>query len=564
MGGALSTPSEEERQAMTDTQMAILKEFALQFPISFQNALINQCKETAEEEVRRSMSTRKLEDAEKASYPIMEGKMIKSGGTNWGKYKERYFIATNEETNYRIEYYPEEGGEKIANIECRSLYARRFNAQERLDSEFGVKMEPWSSWDPTGRTWYFRCSSAEDEDKWYDTLQRACYKAEAPMNYDKPVIAAALKDTLSVIARNRWIWINFDSYTEEECIAKFIFYVVHRDHLTPFYNGVDENLRPTIEKATNNSIYSSIMLLVKPAWATASETAQKGVDALTSTVQKGLDPLCAEEAKLLTKIGEITEATVGNVFKEITSKLFPNSMTALAMPIGESFAGTARGLKTYLTDEVIKGLEAAGSDKQKINEVQKNADRQVYWTWSGPLREATEKARQLPTLIQDDAAFTVGTGMSPWTVHWKLRDATKALYRAALNKFFNMHREQVEAGKANPAALIPVIVGEFLHDAPDCVLALYMDIFSECMKENSLWREGIVKPMKAAIAPLADVVKAIPVVNMLIDLEVLMDKCLDQVLESTLAPSVAESTGKRFLDIEALGKELDVDAAALA
>ena len=108
------------------------------------------------------MSTRKLEDAEKASYPIMEGKMIKSGGTNWGKYKERYFIATNEETNYRIEYYPEEGGEKIANIECRSLYARRFNAQERLDSEFGVKMEPWSSWDRTGRTWYFRCSYAED------------------------------------------------------------------------------------------------------------------------------------------------------------------------------------------------------------------------------------------------------------------------------------------------------------------------------------------------------------------------------------------------------------------
>lgn len=563
MGGQASVMDDATQQAIQDDQARIIGEFVKQFPFSYKNALIAHCKEAAEAATADKMSTRKLPDCDAPSYVIKQGIMKKSAPSSWRSYKERFFVACNEDKNWDIEYYESEGGQLKGTVCCKPLWAHRFNSLDREEHPFGVKLEPWWSGDPFARTWYFRVETEKEEDEWYDVLRHACYKARAPLDYSSPVVAQAFKDCLKFVAWQNWVWIDFDSYNEEECLVRFIFYIIEREHLRKVYDGLSDMGKDTVVNGINQAAYTAIKALVVPAWATVKAAAQGVTDQVTGAVQKGLQPLCDAEADFLTKVGEMTEKTIGAALKELTSKLFPKTMGALALPIGGAYAGTARGLKEYLTTKVVPALQEAGKDNDKIIKVQIQADRQVHYGWSGPLEESTKRAREIPTLIQDDAAFSSGTGMSPWDVHWKLREATQNLYRSAINKFFDMHRAQVESS-TDASGLVPVIVGEFLHDAPDCVLALYMDIFSECLHSNSLWRDNIVTPMKTALEPMAETIAAVPVVGDLIDLMAMLDKTFDQILESTLSPSIAEATGKKYLDIEAIGTELGADAAALA
>jgi hypothetical protein len=252
------------------------------------------------------------------------------------------------------------------------------------------------------------------------------------------------------------------------------------------------------------------------------------------------------------------------VLKEvITSQLFI-SMNTLALPIGAAFAATAKAMDMYLRKEIVPNLVEAGENGDNIALVKQRAEQECTFSYSRTFREGCNFAREIPTLIQDEAPFNNSSGMSPWKVHWMLRESVKEMYRGAIEEFFHKYRVQMLNYAADPSSLVPIVMGEFLHDAPDAIKVLYQEIFVAAMHAHSLWREDILEPMNKALIPIKEAVHSKSDVSDLINLEEILVKALDQLLISQMNPLISKIVAERtdFFDTAALARQLKVNNVA--
>jgi len=533
--GAGQPIDEATKQAITEKQNAMIAYFASSFKTNYMLNLVGNLKDEAGAKLAEQMRTKLLPDPTDASFVIKSGMMKKAdpNGKNW---KDRHFRLNNKSRQYALEYFENENSPEAKGVvNLASLSCDKFNSVHRQQyGAFGVTLEPrW--WDKYGRQWYFVCATEQDEKDWYDALRSACWKAGPPLGADE-VIGAAFKDTCKDTAYEFGCYgINFCEFTEVQSFSKLIFHVLYRDHLQSKFDEYTAPGKQMVIDSFCGFLNSTITAAVTVAWSAATAAAAGVTDSIKAAVGGALQPLVDAEQKLLATVGEIAEKTVGAALKTITSKLFPTAMATLAVPIGLAYANTITGFNEYVKKTMIPKL---GKGEKEDNNVEIAADHQTWYYWSGPLGKAKESAREISKILSDSAAFKDGTGMSPWEVVNKVDDACEAMYRSAFQKFMATYRANP---KGDHEALANVVLGEMIHDAPECINDLFFDIFGYTMRENPLWRDQIAAPMKSAAAPLAETVANTPIVGSLIDLADLVDQALDAALQGVLAPSVTEA-----------------------
>ena len=511
-----------------------------------------------------------------ATYAIKTGFMEKdapASGMFGGGWNKRFFIACNKDKGFSVEYYdkdPDDGGHLAKGqslINLKPLRCERFNLAEReaAPTKFGVKLVPDNYWDRNGRTRHFRCETEQEENDWYECLRYSCYKATVPESPAGPICDEAFNAALKQTANEERCWDNFSHFTAEESLAKFVYFLIHRDFLASVYDGISADTmgRDAMINMADSMINTMISIPTAATCKACAGVVSTATDTIKKAVAPALDPLNEETNKLVATVGDLAEKTVGAVIKKILCDLFPGTMAVMAVPIGLAMQETIRGFNKYAKETMVRNLEAAGSDEKKINEVEKNGDRQIHYYWSGALREAYKAADDIPKSIEDCAAFKQGTGMSPYSCYWLVRDKCCDLFHAANMKLMDLYRADLKAGSADINALIAKITGEMIHDAPELIDDLYWEIFGECMRTNPLWRDNVVATMTGLVQPMADVVGAIPVVGTFLDPMDILDKCLESALRGCLSPAVKEATGG-LIKVDALVAEFGADAASAA
>lgn len=547
MGAGPSIP-EDVKNGMATKQAELLANFAVQFASGFKSALVEQCKSDAEGAGEDLGNTRKLPDAEKPSFALYEGWVDKSAPTSMLSYKRRYMTVGNEGDNWELNYKEKEDSPKVkGTVNCKAYNCERFNSADREDapSKFGVKLVPVHKWDDTARTWYFRVDNEKDEDGFYEAIKEACWKAGPPIPKDQPVIGAAFKICMKNLAKSENCHMSFDDYGIVESLSKFVYFVICRDFLDAEIDKIEMPMgKDAAVKVLKSATYTLINAGVKATWTVAEAAASAGVNKIQSLVAAQMAPLVKAEADLLDKVADMTEKTIGAAMKELTSKLFSKTLRNLGLPIGNAFSETIKGFDAYMKADILAKVKECGTDANKLNALQVQVDRKSSYYWSGPMEKACRSAYEIPKLIQDDACFSEGTGVTVHEVSWMVRGACKTLYRNAANKFFQM----AKGGSTDHAASLAIVTGEMIHDAPEIVQDLYFEIFGECLATNPLYTSLIADPITGAVQPMADTIAQIPLVGELIDLMGTVDKCLETFLQSTMSPSIAECLDSKYLN----------------
>lgn len=564
---------EAAKDKIQETIVRVMANFLKNFTISYTMAVVESLKEN-EEPITMKVMREPWNGP--ATYAIKTGYMEKdapASGMFGGGWNKRFFVACNKDKCFSVEYYdkdPDDGGKMAKGqslINLRPLSCERFNAAEReaAPSKFGVKLVPSSYWDRNGRTRHFRCENKDEEDAWFECLRYSCWKAEVPESAAGPLCDQAFGAALKQTAFDERCWDNFSKFTNEESLAKFVYFLVHRDVLQSIYDGIatDTMGRDAMINMADSMVNTMISIPVTATCASCAALVNKLTNTITAAVKPALDPLNEETNKLVATVGDLAEKTVGAGIKKILCDLFPGTMAVMAVPIGLALQNTIRGFNKYAKEKMVKSLEAAGSDEKMLNNVEKESDRQIHYYWQGSLREAYQAADDIPESIKDCAAFKQGTGISPRSCYWLVRDKCADFYHAANSKLMELYRADLKAGSVDINALIAKITGEMIHDAPEIIDDLYWEIFGECMRTNPLWRDNVVATMTGLVQPMADVVAAIPIVGTFLDPMDILDKCLESALRGCLSPAVKEATGG-LIKVDALVAEFGADAASAA
>lgn len=568
MGNMLGGPiSESDKAALEEKLQEIMVSFAKTFAYRFTCTLVQSTKDDLKAAVEAAGGGKKLPEPTKPAFIIKEGELLKSAPLPTGGFNKRYFRQLNYNDQHQLEYWtanPEDdkAAKLKGTINLCPMRARKISPADKLilegcgkkgpEYEHGVVLEPWSSWDTQGRKWYLMCKDDEEAKDWYGVLSSACYRAQAPVDKKSPICAVAFKQTIKDLSWEFRLYERYDQYNPEEALQRFIFQVISRNCMSGIYENCGNS--STMRNLADGMVGTMIGAATKPAWVSASSSAEATVNTIKDQIKSGMEPLCQAEAKLLNEVETAVSNTLGDKLSELMLKLFPNAMGAMAKPVGQAMTETIKGWNAYMLKEVMPKIGSA--DAKAINSLETKVARQTCWSWSGPLREAFESAHLIVDICGKDAGF----GSGAYTAYCIVREQIETFYQAATQEFFRNARLEGADHEKNLAE----VLGKMIADHPEYVYDAYFNCFGDTLRESTMWREMVENPVVTITDPIKKTVDAIPVVNVLIDFEGIVDGCLEAMLTGCMKPTIEAATAQSSFDKDALIKELGADASAAA
>lgn len=468
----------------------------------------------------------KLQVAPTPTAILKQGVLTKRGESvkNW---KQRYFIARNEDKNFQIEYYDgtDEKGKLKGIIYPCGYYAYEFNSDDVAEhGDKGIKLVPWS-W--RRRTWWIKCADDNERKEWLSAFETACYKSRPPHDEDE-CIATAFDSALQNTRWKFWFWGWYgDAGNEAERLGEFLLDVLDRDIVNEILNGIAESpAKAMTVDLVRKTIGTSVKAACSSAWVSSSTAVRSVSDKIQSQVKDLISPVIEKQQEFKKMIVDKIGGKINPFLEEKGGSLLKPVFNVIFKPIIAAFQKCVQGFHNHLSNH-IKQNEFASA---KFDSTLSRVDWQMDW-WSGPIHDAYLVIWKMYTSDMTELLSLLSGGITPYTVYNMVMDRIKEILHRAVYTFGNLAKSVSEGELPN---VLSHVTGLLFHDAFLMIKISVLDILSRIL--NGPINELVVKPCEELIAPLQETIDSIPIpgLSVLIDLNTLLHETVDEITEGAL------------------------------
>jgi len=426
-------------------------------------------------------------------------------------------VAHNAADNFRVDYFDGEGGKLKGSIHCAGYHVENFSADDEIQfGQFGLKLVPWIK---IRRTWFIRCDNEEDRTAWRKVLETACWKARAPSN-PNPLIARAFNKAFDRVRWNYGYWGYYSSYgAEDERLGDFIRTVLAREIVDAVIGGIPAGFfYSSMVGMVETTIATSVRAAVSAAWSGVVAGVEAVAATLKATAETNLGPIFEQQAKIKDRIVDTISSTTAPFMSKVGGEIFSPVFSNVTGPISRAFAEALKTVHTGLKAKVLEG---------DVTSSLESFDRSGDWWWGGPL----EVPKRIVSEMWDDAPTAIfnAAGFSLWNVRWTIIEQMEALFHRATYTLGKLIKENPGLTAAQHAA---DVMRRYVHDAKIFLNVCLMNIIRKLL--DSPVNELVLKPCKALIAPIQEMIDAIPIpgLSTLFDLEDLLGSAVKSICDN--------------------------------
>ncbi len=508
----------------------VLTYFVTEFALSFTGEIVKACEEEAGSSGSfREEESMELESAPVPSEPLKAGHMTKKGAIvkNW---KSRWFVCYNEADNFRIDYLEKEGGKLKGTVSACGYSASIFDEEDDknektvMDKEFGIKLVPYAK---DRRTWYFKCDSKDDQEKWLDVLKTACWKS-GPQKNKNPLIAEAFQ---TAYWNTRWqfgLWGSYSAWgTEDERLADLILSVLDREVLCAAVAAIDTDsdfARNAAESAIRKPIQTMVKSAVMGSWRTATAGAEAGCESAKNTIQTSIAPIIEHKQALKTKIVDSVNGVVSPILAEKAGASFLQPiLTKACSPIGKAFAKFTVDFNEKMTERLGNGEFS----EEKFEHGMRDVEWGMYWT----MYKAYDIVHDMCFNELADTLTSI-PGVSISSIYYMMRDAMNKVHYDAAFTFQKYVKESEKYDTANLQSILAATMKKMVHDCKLVSKQLIVSFLRVLLDTPVL--ELMIKPAKALVDPIQAAIDAIPVVSTFLNLSEMTSEVIEKIVADNL------------------------------
>lgn len=561
MGAALggAGPTQEEQDKITEITTSFMTTFGTNYAMGYTLAIVEEEKEKANP---KEVKPWKLEKAPKAHKPLKEGMLIKSDPTG-GSWKNRYFVAHNEEENFRIDYYDgtKASAKPKGSIECAGYKVEHFTETDKsvFSCEHGINLVPtWNA--ERRRTYRVKCATKEDREQWMKAFETCCYKARAPRNEDE-LAAQAFDCAYDATREDQGIWGWYASYgTEFDRLTDLILSILEREVVGAVIERIpgEGKMREKAVEMARSIINTSVIAIVSPLWKGFQLATAPAAAITRSALGAGLGPLLACQAQVKTRVVDGVSTLARPVLEKLGELVFSRIIAKIVTPITAAFALAVKGFYTYVNAKID---EASNPFATSFNDAIENCYHSVD-SWWGALEEsynilwrmdyADSPLRELSDIFP--ASF------STWKLYYTCMDKLKLVFRRAVYTF-GKYVKTAGADKGPQKDVLKSVTAKAAHDCKMHIKDLMCEILVGMVEDKI--DEEIIKPGKETVAPVQEVIEGVPGMSLLIDLGDMLQEVVEEIRDNAIEALVSGSMADINHKIDEQTLTLDVMALRL-
>jgi len=471
----------------------------------------------------------KLQTAPIPTAIVKFGMLTKRGDSvkNW---KARFFKAYNAADNYKIEYYDgtNESGKLKGTIWCAGYRAQHVYSDEHAEfGEFGIKLVPWSY---RRRTWYIKCADEAERKEWMNVFENACWKSKPPRDEDD-CIADAFSNALQACRWRYWFWGWYsDAGSEGERLGEFILDVLDREVINAILDGIAENPAKSMTvDLVRKTIGGTVKAAASSAWTSAVTAVRSTSTTIQSQVKDAIGPLLEKQKAFKEQIVAKVMGTVTPFLSSKGSDLLKPILNVILKPITDAFILAAKGFHSHMSSKITSNEFAP----TKFNSTLDYTDWQMDW-WSGPIYRAYEIVSSMYSSDLAVVASLFVGGITPYTVYNMVLDKLRMIIHRAVFTFGQLAKA---VGESEHAGVLAHVTQLLFHDCMIMIKSTIMTVLTAIL--DSPLQELVIKPCNELIAPIQDMINAVPVINMLFDLPTMLAEVVGSIEEGSLTALIS-------------------------
>lgn len=343
--------------------------------------------------------------------------------------------------------------------------------------------------------------------------------------------------------------------TEPEQLAGLCSEILYRDLVQSIIDRIPAGMlrRPT-EKMVTSFIDQTVSTAVCGAWNSSSTACKSAKAGIEETAKNLLEPLFNEEVKLKEAIAEKVNEKTQPFIEDVGQRVCQPVLKVIAAPISNAYCAAISDFSKFMKAEVA--ANKFKGDKKVVKKAIHEAHRELDWFYSGPLAEANRVCWAL--YEADDlkkVAPLFGTGFTTYTLYSETIDAIRDLCHRALHAFATGLEEEKSEEDDNQKAILADVLARFLHDAKLSLKGILELLLGGILQGG--YESAVITPSGSLVAPLQEVLDAIPGVSSLIDLNALTEEVLQRVLDDAVSSFVESAYGQVEEKLDSVVTEVD-------
>lgn len=555
MGGTMGNPIDEAAQARINQKIEdVVKTFGVEFSKAYTRVVINKAKAELEAEPGE-LDSLKLQEAPIPTAILKKGTLLKRGETvkSW---KNRFFLCRNADKNFQIEYYDghDEKGKLRGIIAPAGYRAYEFSADDITDhGEKGIKLVPWS-W--RRRTWLIKCADDNERKEWLSAFETACYGARPPHDDDE-CIAQAFDFALQATRWRFWYWGWYaDAGTEPERLGEFLLDVLDRDIVSEILNGIHESpAKAMTVDLVRKTIGASVKAACSSAWVSSATAVRSVSDKIQSQVKDLIKPIVEKQKEFKNMIVDKIGGKINPFLADKGGSLLKPVLNVIFKPVIRAFELSVRSFHAHMSTQITNNEFGSAKFDGTLSRV----DWQMDW-WSGPIHDAYHVVWKMYTSDMTELLSLLSGGITPYTVYNMCMDRLKVLLHRAVFTFGNLAKSVGESELMN---VLKHVTGLLFHDALLMIKVTVHNVLRAII--NAPIEEMVVKPCGELIAPLQEMLDAIPIPGLpvLIDLNALLNETVSDITNNALTAMISGSVGDIKTSLGLASAELGIASVSL-
>lgn len=505
---------------------------------------------------------------------LKEGFLVKQGAVK-KSWKKRWFVATNQVTNFRVLYFEKEALKedfKKAKGEIAPCgYRVKTLDKEEEKKEFGENafmLKPYGR----RRKWYIRTDTtgtdeerAELRKEWVGVFQYAARYAEPPLNPD-PVMRFAFKRAYRETRWRLgvWGWFRYDR-TEEECLGQMIVDRCEADCMRPVYDAIPGGrLSRKIRAQVQDGLDKTVGAAVGATWKVAVQGIESQKETLESKAREALGPIFEKQAELSNTVKDKIVGIVSPALEELTKPIMTPICNCLMGPLVAAYKALVVSYHKRMTTII-----AEGTSPEELDKGLNYFTRQIRWWW-GPMRPALRQIyRAFREGYEDDEPETSGftitvnigdildcfQGVRPWQVEDEFESRLRGTMGAAIFTFSDMVTQTREGG-AEPDLnnILNQVTRMMIHDAHIIVRKAVTAIFLLVIQPP--FKKKVDPLIKDILEPLSSMIPE--PLTVFLDINKLAIECMDNILTETITNCVKPASKPVLSSLDSLNGDLSL------
>lgn len=263
-------------------------------------------------------------------------------------------------------------------------------------------------------------------------------------------------------------------------------------------------------------------------WKTVRAAAEASQPTIEAKVKENGGPLFEKQKEFKDKIVGMINDTTGPFLADVGGRLLRPFLDIAVRPIARIFGDSIRGFQLYNAKKIESSAYAPGQVDSTLSDL---SWRITWWGdeyVSSPFGPSYRLINKLcwEELYPLNPLFEALSGFDCWTVYNSCQDNLQMLGNRAIYTL----GKYLKSFPDNPTAAVMQIMNKFLHDAKLMVKHVIKEIFNFML--DSTVNQTVRTPAMVLIAPLQELIDAIPVVNDLIKLPDMLSEVIDRVVDN--------------------------------